>query len=268
MKNKITQWLKENIGKWTVLVAVSAFLFGPFLQSRFTGFLENNFPEKGLTILGCSPIKNSLMVVTSSNEDDKKIHSANSAPFFMITSFALVNRSESIQKDSRIYLGLINEASNSLATANFLTTNRVDVEAINVEYNDDGSFVIAVGDIYPGDIIVGGIGAMHPTATFVDVRTNKASTREIINPGDCARDLLTLKGIEPKEFYSNYDFPEPDSKPSFMINDITEPIGPIVFERVFHYNCGEGLREAIFQVIPSKGESIEICGNTYSNTGS
>lgn len=257
--------IRRNIVLWTIfcfLVSTSFGLILPFLQKKATGWLEAALQGPDLIVEVCSPLQSATLIVTSSDGQREKTHSANSFPFLNKMLVVLNNNSNEALDEVIVSIRPVNTAGNELDLVNMYTDNSFGKESFSVSHQPDGSFLVSLGSMFPGQTMVFDALGLWPTAYLVEFTSDKLSVRSFSEAGSCnigsTPESLTL----PTDFYT-FDRPPndpPDQDNPFKINDIDNPIGPLLWRVQLQYDCGDGQELQLIKM----GGPVEYCNIALS----
>ncbi|SHE93600.1 hypothetical protein SAMN05444273_103199 [Litoreibacter ascidiaceicola] len=250
-------WAKANILKWTVCIAFVSFLFGPFIQSYFTDWLQVVVgPKRGIEVIVCTPLRNATLLVSSSDGQTSKTHSAGHYPFLQQAKVIVVNHSEVPVPNSSVFVAPLNISSNHLAAVNFYSDNNVSKNEYFVEELAGNAFHIQLGNFASKQILVLEFVTLLPTSFVVEFGGETQSKKRVVNAGYCDEARGPNSLALPVDFYAQDDFPNNSDERLFgKIEDISDPIGLVSFDVVLDYDCGSGLER---QTIPMGG-AVEYC---------
>ncbi len=253
--SSVVRWAKNNLLKWTAIIAVLVFVFGPFAQGAITSFLQSVLNPKSIDIFYCNPIKSSLLVVSSSDGKNKKIHSVNTMPFIQVVRIAIINNLEKTVPESSAFVAAFNANKNYISHVRFYTDSNISKNFYKVEEVEENGFNLQLGKFFDGQILVMEFVVFHPTNFLVEFGGLNASKKSIVNAGDCDFSNVPDSVNFPVDFFSRSK--ERDkSDPDWEVDNIINPAGPLDWEVILNYNCGKGLEQAAIPL----GGSISFCG--------
>jgi hypothetical protein len=253
---KLLEWAKGNILTWTVGIALFTFFFGPFIQENATGLLRHLFsPSEDVEISVCTPLRNATLLVSSSDGKQTKSHSANHFPFLQRPLVVVFNATDQPIQQSSVFVAPLNISSNFLLGANFYSDNNLSTNDYHVTELPNNAFRIDLGAFAKSQVLVLEFVTLLPTTFVVEFGGLGSSEKHVVNPGTCEEPEPKTISL-PVDFFAKDEFPEPSGDSLFgQIEDISDPIGPVRFEVVLDYNCGDGPER---QIVPMGGP-VQYC---------
>jgi hypothetical protein len=228
--------------------------FAPTVNNLFSGWIHERRQSVPIAVKVCSPLQDLTLVVNSRLDDKIKVHSARPAPAVQNIIVHIANNLVSAIEEIEIAVSINQHLSWDADLAFFFSNSILNTTNYHV-HKDRFLYTVKNAKMMGGEELVLEFITPLPASVFIEVGSRIFSMRDIYPAGYCDIKLDSATILRKEEFFR---FENNTEHPNFIVDDISDPIGPVFFDLHYTFNCGDGMKS---NTIPYGGE-YGVCGAT------